>query len=463
MTLHRRVKKPAVSRKDQKRSNVTNIFRLVLGFWFLTVISFRENLPSFFTESVPSFDVSQDHLNFNQSEIKAGDATAFSAEFFEDIDRKAIALNYTGFSIQELAKLLSSLAETEAEKARVIYTWMANNIAYDLEMLDNLYLADVRPITALSRRQTICSGYSNLYQALAEAMGLDAVVIEGTATGTDYIVGEGTINHAWNGVKIDGKWYLLDVTWGAGFVNDNQFHYKFNPYYFATPPEQFIFDHFPAHSVWQLLEQPYTREEFTDLPLVSPNFFENNIDFISHSQKQIQLDVPTDITLSVPKNIAVFAMLQKGDQVLPNHYTLVQRQEEIVQIKTAFPKGGEYQLNLFASSENFGEYKPILTYNLQANHINHSFPDTYIYFQENGGYLYSPLTHELPKKQSIEFKLKIENAIDVQVLNVETNQWTQLTRYDNVFMGKVKVGYQKTQVVAKFPGDSRYWVLLEYN
>jgi len=63
----------------------------------------------------------------------------------------------------------------------------------------------------------------------------------------------------------------------------------------------------------------------------------------------------------------------------------------------------------------------------------------------------------------VEFKLKVQNAIDIQVLNTETNEWTQLTRLDDLFMGKSKVGDSPVKVVAQFPGDPRYWTLVEYN
>jgi len=41
------------------------------------------------------------------------------------------------------------------------------------------------------------------------------------------------IDHAWNAVEIDQHWYLVESTWGAGFVNDEKlFERKLNPYYF---------------------------------------------------------------------------------------------------------------------------------------------------------------------------------------------------------------------------------------
>ncbi|NBD16623.1 MAG: transglutaminase [Cyanobacteria bacterium] len=422
----------------------------------------RNHLSSLFPNPTPWFDLSQPKIIF--SDIKAGNINALDDQHLRYIDQKAFHLKYEGSSIRELAKILSSKAKTETEKARIIYTWITNNIAYDVGMsLNNIDLVDVNPATVLKERKTICSGYANLYQALAQEMGLDVVIIEGTATGSSYIVGDTAINHAWNAVKIQDQWYLLDATWGAGTVTETQFRKKFNPYYFATPPEQFIFNHFPADSAWQLLANPYTRENFEDLPDVSPGFFQKNIDLVSHRKREIKMGNQSQIILSVPQKTTVVTALKKNNQNIPDHYNLVQKEGKTVTIQSTFPELGKYKLDIFANSTQSQDYVHILTYQITATSINSPFPKTSIKFQENEGYLYTPLTYQLPNHKMVEFKLKVQNAIDIQVLNTETNEWTQLTRLDDLFMEKLKVGDSPVKVVAQFPGDPRYWTLVEYN
>ena len=51
----------------------------------------------------------------------------------------------------------------------------------------------------------VCEGYAGAVKALLDQMGVDCMVETGECTG-----GGG---HAWNIVKVDGKWYQLDVTW----------------------------------------------------------------------------------------------------------------------------------------------------------------------------------------------------------------------------------------------------------
>ena len=75
---------------------------------------------------------------------------------------------------------------------------------------------------------------------------------------------------------------------------------------------------------------------------------------------------------------------------------------------------------------------------------------------------YTPLTYELPKHTAIEFKLKVKNALDVQVIDLHTQRWTRLTRYNNLFMGRVNIGSSPVVVVAQFAKDSKYLTLLQY-
>ncbi|MFM7576840.1 MAG: hypothetical protein ACKO5Q_07875, partial [Microcystaceae cyanobacterium] len=75
----------------------------------------------------------------------------------EHLDAIAASLDYQGNSVAALAQKLAPHATTEAEKARLIYSWIAQHIAYDVPMVVNNQVDDLRPETVLQRRQTICS------------------------------------------------------------------------------------------------------------------------------------------------------------------------------------------------------------------------------------------------------------------------------------------------------------------
>lgn len=389
---------------------------------------------------------------------------------FIAIDNKARSVEYTGNSVQELAKILSQFATTEEEKARIIYTWITHNISYDVAALSNLFenniYPDVKAETVLNTRSTICSGYANLYQQLAQYMGLKSVIVIGYAKGINYVVGkDNEVNHAWNAVKIDNNWYLIDTTWGAGIVNDNVFFAEFNPYYFATKPEEFIYSHFPENSQWQLLNTPFSRSQFDTFADVSPDLFEYDIELMSHKNLKIDTDNRLNITLKAPKNVVAIAKLKSAEQELSNNYTLVQKRGENIIVNTTFPEKGNYELEIFAKpKDNSNSYPLIVTYDISANNSGDKFPTTFKHFNDNNGYLESPLTANLTTNQNVYFKLKIDSATKVKILNKSTNKWQNLTRYGNVFTGNINIENSgKIIVFAKFPEDSRYWALLEYN
>ncbi len=54
----------------------------------------------------------------------------------------------------------------------------------------------------------VCNGYAQAFQLLAQAAGLESVVVTGMASS-----GFTTGGHAWNRVLVDGRWLVVDTTW----------------------------------------------------------------------------------------------------------------------------------------------------------------------------------------------------------------------------------------------------------
>lgn len=385
----------------------------------------------------------------------------------DPLDKLAASLDYRGSSVEELAKILTPLASTESGKARLAYAWITQHIAYDVEALkrDRREL-DLSTTGVLTSRMTICSGYANLYQSLAKAMGLKSVIIEGYAKGPSYLVGQDQdINHAWNGVKIDGTWYLLDPTWGAGAIENDQFVAKFNPYYFATPPDQLIYSHFPAESQWQLLPTVYTRAAFDQFPDLSAPFFRDRLQLLSHQDNRtISANGQSEIRLNTPDNVLIAAqLLDKTGSKLDQSYTFVQKQGQQAIVRASFPSVGEYELIIFSKKREEETYHQAVKYDIKAVAPGEAFPLIYGSFADKNAYLETPLTKSLPVNQSSYFQLKVNGANKVIVVNQDTNQITELTPSSSFFIGSVVINPGKIIVAAQFPGNDQYWTLLEYN
>ncbi len=202
-------------------------------------------------------------------------AAAVSAQNgFDRVDALARSIKKSIYPDPEvLAKALCKDLKTEREKARALFTWVAGNIRYDPNVQNRSgFSADSeaeyhakRVKQAYRSSRGVCMDYALMYQQMAKAVGLDCVFISGNSK--DGVRG-GWESHAWNAVKIDGKWALLDATWGAGHYDDQgKFQPVFQPGYFNTEPRVFALDHFPEEEKWQLLENPVPKSTFKDQSL----------------------------------------------------------------------------------------------------------------------------------------------------------------------------------------------------
>ena len=111
----------------------------------------------------------------------------------------------------------------------------------------------------------MCQRYAGLFTAVARQMKLPARTAIGCGRTSSGKI-RPTTNHAWNTYQADGRWYLVDATWGAGGVGNQRFVQRFSPFWFDTPPAGFIFFHLPQDSAWQLLPQALDYAEFCQLP-----------------------------------------------------------------------------------------------------------------------------------------------------------------------------------------------------
>ena len=408
--------------------------------------------------------------NFASSkyQLVLGDRQKISQHDFSEIDRRAKQLNYSGTSVTELANLLAQNAQTESEKARIIYAWITQHITYDvaafLDAVNNDNYPDVTVETVLRDRTTICSGYSNLYYALAEAMNLESAIVIGYAKGaTPASEKFQDVNHAWNSVRIDGAWYLLDATWGAGSVRDNEFVPNYKPYYFATAPEEFINNHYPQDEGWQLLNKTYTRAEFDSLPSIASRFYDLGLKLVSHKDYHIYTSNRLKIELKIPQHTVAIAELKQDGQSLLNNSILSNRNGDRLIISVAPPEAGTYDLTIYAKKkEDLGDYGEVINYQIDASNSTAQLPKTFGHFHDSQASLIEPLNADLKSNWSTYFNLIVPEAEDVQIINTTTQQWTPLAGYGSYFAGHVELQSGSIAVVAKFPEGDRYWQLVEY-
>ncbi len=206
----------------------------------------------------------------------------FSTINFSEAD--SVAMLFSGHSLDDPRKLARGLTEslsTEPEKFRALYTWVCTNITTDF----TLYLKNKRRHNKWSKnpeklakwykkfapvvfeklrleKSTVCTGYSYLLRELAYHAGLRCEMINGFGKSTGADVENQVVNHSWNAVRLNGKWYLCDPTWSSGHIDGStgEFIADYNDHYFLLAPEKFSINHSPEDEKWTLLNGLQIKE-----------------------------------------------------------------------------------------------------------------------------------------------------------------------------------------------------------
>ncbi|MCL2074332.1 MAG: hypothetical protein FWH18_10445 [Marinilabiliaceae bacterium] len=189
---------------------------------------------------------------------------------FSKIDNYVLGLKIgKNVSEKEMVELIIKKSTTNLEKARAIFVWIADNIAYDTSFKVTTFEE------GLAKRKGVCQAYSELFKRFGELAGLQVVVISGDSNQYDYKKPSDLDSggHAWNAFKSDnGKWILVDATWGAGYVKNRKFTKEFTDFWFNPSPEIYIFSHFPKDDKWQLIDKQISKDAFLKMPPITPKF-----------------------------------------------------------------------------------------------------------------------------------------------------------------------------------------------
>lgn len=95
-----------------------------------------------------------------------------------------------------LSGITSSMSEYDREK--LLHDRLAAKISYaETDNAHNAY-------GAIVEGEAVCEGYAEAYQYLLQLAGLQALVVTGESA---------SVGHAWNIVRVDGKYYHVDLTW----------------------------------------------------------------------------------------------------------------------------------------------------------------------------------------------------------------------------------------------------------
>lgn len=113
---------------------------------------------------------------------------ATTAEQEKEVDKK----------IASILKSLNLKGKTDYQKVKAIHNYIINNTSYDKTLKKH------SAYNVLVNKSAVCEGYSLAAYRLFQDAGIQNRIITGTADGGP---------HSWNIVKVNGKWYNIDLTW----------------------------------------------------------------------------------------------------------------------------------------------------------------------------------------------------------------------------------------------------------
>ncbi|MBQ8597700.1 MAG: hypothetical protein IJ409_07930, partial [Lachnospiraceae bacterium] len=126
--------------------------------------------------------------------------------------------------VEEIASEIFTDDMSDLEKETAINEWLCENAYYDDDALENAekysftkvdedFYDSFTAYGVLVDGVGVCASYSAGFKLLADAAGLESIVVTG------YL--DGSVPHAWNKVNVDGTWYIVDSTNNDNDTIDN--------------------------------------------------------------------------------------------------------------------------------------------------------------------------------------------------------------------------------------------------
>ena len=119
---------------------------------------------------------------------------------------------------EKLAEVIGQIVTADMSDEEIelaINQYLCDTITYDYDALDNaeennfMYVDEsfndsFTAYGALINGKCVCSGYAAAFKLLSESAGLESIVVTGIL--------DGGLSHAWNKIKLDNEWQIVDVT-----------------------------------------------------------------------------------------------------------------------------------------------------------------------------------------------------------------------------------------------------------
>ena len=117
-----------------------------------------------------------------------------------------------GKRINQIIKSVIRKDMTNYEKVKAVHNWMIRNVKYDYYRLLQGYIPHISHTArgALIKKVAVCDGYAHAFQMVMRKLRIPCRFVVGSSDG---------VGHGWNMVKLNNKWYHVDVTYDDPIIN----------------------------------------------------------------------------------------------------------------------------------------------------------------------------------------------------------------------------------------------------
>lgn len=190
--------------------------------------------------------------------------SAQSTARYVDTDVRAMQIPKASTrTVEDIAAYIKANFSTDEEKARAAFYWISQTISYDIANMNttNYYDNEQQVVDEVMKwRKGVCMHYATLMSWICNRAGVKTFVVGGYTRQNGKV---DILSHAWNVSFVDGKWQMIDPTWGTGQIVNGKFVRQLNNEFFLMQPEESIKSHCPFDPMWQLLQYPIDNNNFS--------------------------------------------------------------------------------------------------------------------------------------------------------------------------------------------------------
>jgi len=358
------------------------------------------------------------------------------------------------------------------EQVKLLHDWVALNLEYDIKALQRANIPAQTTKNVLSSGKAVCGGFAAVFTELCKAAQIPVREINGHARGFGFDISKKErfeSNHAWNAVQLEGVWYLIDATWDGGYSTpDYRYIQEYSTAFLFLEPQYLIHTHFPEKAVDQILTNPISFNEFSDLPNYRGEMFQAGIYPIEKYAKHLNVQNGVlKMRFGNRKGAEIIAVIRdKRGEELSGH-ALVENMNDETALTIHFPKKGFANLILFAREAGAdGKYNNFAEFQVDVKASSHLKPmEMYQGYNTARFEVLHPVWQPLKHSETLTFRFQNTGVKKIMLLFDDSEKiWLDIPVQNGLWEYPLLIKGKKSLAIyiESGLGDNRYSGVVKY-